>query len=185
MDCEPFLDGCIGRDAPEDACARARNVANLIVAQSINILNPWFCPGSSCGGLTGLVSHGPPAVDQCNMVASWVSQMGIQGQRGHTGSIRVLPGSMVFEATITSQLFVGAYPELTEGSDGLLYYPDPSIVDEASQLMATMGESWYVRVIQAIQQTEFMLGNWGVGPCQPLEPMGGCVGWQFEMTVTL
>ena len=56
MACEPFFDGCLMRTPPEGSCTRAADAAELVVQASVASLAPFFCPGSRCPTVVGMVT---------------------------------------------------------------------------------------------------------------------------------
>ena len=75
MACEPFFDGCLMRTPPADSCSRAADAAELVVQASVASLAPFFCPGSRCPTVVGMVTHGPPDVTNFSFVAAWVEEV--------------------------------------------------------------------------------------------------------------
>ena len=184
MACDPFLDGCISREMPEGSCANAVAVAQRVIQLSVTHLEPFFCPGLACGGFTTFVSHGPPAVMECNFVASWIEGLNVQGPNAADGG-KNFYGSSVLRAQIRNQLWVGCFPqgELVEGQ---FYYPDMNVVGAASVIAATIGETWYLKVAtDLLASGELATNGMAIGQLFPLEPAGGCVGWEFPVSVTL
>lgn len=178
MNCDPFLDGCIARTPPQGACRRAADACELIVAASVEVLAPFFCPGSRCETIRGVVTHGPPAVETYSKVAAWVEEIRPLHNRGNV----FLPSPM--EASIGTQLWIDTFP--VGEVDGNLYHPpDPDLVHEASMLAAVIGESWQAGLAEMLRQNATVCSGWKMEAVQPMGPQGGFVGWETGFTVGL
>ena len=123
MTCSPFLDGCLARTPPAGACLSAVEAAELVVSSSVDVLEPFFCPGSRCPTVRGLVTHGPPDVSTYSMVAAWVESV--------DHSVGDLRFPRAATATVGVQLWVDTFP-LGEWEGESYYPPDPDLLHEAS-----------------------------------------------------
>jgi len=150
--------------------------AELVVSSSVDVLEPFFCPGSRCPTVRGLVTHGPPDVSTYSMVAAWVESV--------DHSVGDLRFPRAATATVGVQLWVDTFP-LGEWEGESYYPPDPDLLHEASRLSTIIGQSWYLGMIDLIATNAEVCASWQLDVMKPLGPDGTFVGWETGFSLEL
>lgn len=175
--CNPFNDGCLSRDTPEGACVSASDAALLVVEVSVQLLEPFFCPGGRCDGLVGIVSHDTPPLDQGSMVAAWVESV--------TPALSESPHLPSYlEASIALQVWIDCWPS-GEVDGGRFYPPEPAVMSEAAVLALNLGQTWYVGLSNYLRENAGRCEGWKLDTLTPLDPQGTLVGWETGLRVRL
>lgn len=172
MTCSPFLDLCLARTPPEDSCRKIRDACDLVVQASVEVLEPFFCPGSRCDTVKGVVTHGPPIVSTYSLVAAWPERIApMQRSNPQIGMPKMLG------ASVGCQVWIDTWP-VAEVEGERVIQPDPDLVTEAALLSAIIGESWYLGIVELIRQNAAACDGWEMEPLAPLGPNGTFVGWE-------
>jgi hypothetical protein len=177
MACEPFFDGCLMRTPPEGSCTRAVDAAELVVQASVAALAPFFCPGSRCETVVGMVTHGPPDVSGFSFVAAWVEEVGVNGDP--KVGMPLMP-----YAKVGVQLWIDGFA-VPKVEGGAWTQPESSLLMEASRLAGVIGESWYFSIIDLINQNAPVCSSWSLDTLTPIGPDASFVGWETSFTLDL
>ena len=165
------------RTPPADSCSRAADAAELVVQASVASLAPFFCPGSRCPTVVGMVTHGPPDVTNFSFVAAWVEELGVQS--GAQVGMPLMP-----YAKIGVQLWIDGFATPKE-QGGAWTQPESSLLMEASKLAGIIGESWYFSIIDLIAQNSGACASWRLDSLTPIGPAVSFVGWETSFTLDL
>lgn len=177
----PALDGTC--EIPtEVCCTTVFDAATALLDRILADLESCIPPGDCFGGLVGYVTIGGfPQDPLCDSLI--VTATNIASSSGVAGKLRSIAQHRV---SFLIQLHESGFPMIGVAGDDI-FVPPPDLVHAVSKHAYAHGERMYRSALEALAGPNPIdgCGFVSIDSFTPIDPSGGCVGWQLRVTVNV